>query len=170
MTERTKPASALEALAQELGIVAARFEHEALLKIKTMRGELELSLERRLTEQAKEIAELRGQISVLLTRAARTEPDRVIDFNEARAVTRRIAGAVLERNVNDRLQTATALLAWAVTLVRDADAAIRLDLAGPAFAMRCGWLGRTKNSTRPRCGWFVSRLMSGGRSNDLYQQ
>ncbi len=79
----------LEVLADELGIVAARIEREAILKVKALRGELELSLERRLMEQAKEIAELRGQLSVLLTRAARVEqPDQLIDFNQARAATR----------------------------------------------------------------------------------
>ncbi len=88
-TKTTEKLHPLEVLAEELGIVAARFENEANLKIKVMRGELELSLERRLMEQAKEIAELRGQLSVLLTRAARVEqPDHLIDLNQVRAAVR----------------------------------------------------------------------------------
>jgi hypothetical protein len=46
----------------------------------------------------------------------------------------RIAGAVLKREQNDRLETALALLAWCVTLLRNADADARTTLAHSMFA------------------------------------
>ncbi len=88
MTEQTKTTerlSPLEALAEELGIAAARFENGANLKIKAMKSELKLHFERCIADQQKEISELRGMIKMLL--AVRTEPG-AIDFNEARAAVR----------------------------------------------------------------------------------
>jgi hypothetical protein len=54
----------------------------------------------------------------------------------------RIAGVVLERKENDRLETAFALLAWCVTLLRDADAETRTKLGRAMFA-HAVWLAPT---------------------------
>ncbi len=84
MTDQTETNPYL-VLAEELGIVAARIEKDAIKNVKTLKAELELHFERRIAEQQKEVSELRGMIKALL--AARAEPE-PIDFGEARAAVR----------------------------------------------------------------------------------